>query len=191
MFFSALILRLAARRFPGRAAFLFFALAVFPAMPQAAEQIDLGPTEFKAALLSKLPAYVQWPAASFESPADPLVIGVLGDAPFQPLLEQLLADKKFHGRDVVVKHFPDFRGLQKCQILFVPAALAPQWQQARPGIDPFGLLVVGEGEEMFRHGGVFALSIQERKMAIHVRNANQAGLKIDSRLLRISKVIRN
>ena len=47
---------------------------------------------------------------------------------------------------------------------------------------------LGSGQ-FVKNGGVFNLLVEERKLEIHRGNATKAGLKISSKLLKISKVI--
>lgn len=155
------------------------------------EKVDLNPTEFKAAILSKVAPYVQWPEKAFAESAGQIVIGILGKDPFDGLLNELLKETKVNGRPVVVKTFEDVRQVGPCHILFIPASFGAQWQELSKTMDTFGILTVGESEDFIKMGGVFNLSVQDRKLEIHLKNAKKAGLGIDSKLLKIAKTIKS
>jgi hypothetical protein len=170
---------------------LLLALLHLPASSQETDRLQLNATEFKAAILSKVPSYVQWPSSAFLRSDSSLVIGIVGSEPFHDLLEKLLDGKQFNGRNVIIRRLDSFDQADKCHILYVPSRHETAWREARTRMETSGLLAIGETEEFLKAGGVFVISERDRKLAIHVRNAAQAGLKIDSKLLRISNVIRN
>src|SRR5687767_6577948 len=63
------------------------------------------PSEYavKAAYLAKFPSYVEWPPAAFDAPDSPVVICVVGDDPFGPLLDDVLAAQQVQGRPMVAR----------------------------------------------------------------------------------------
>jgi hypothetical protein len=165
----------------------------FGLLAQPAKEKLLGDNEFKAAFLSKIPPYIQWPASAFSESENDLVVGILGPDPIAGLVEQLLRGKQIDGRRCLVKVFNDPESIPRnCHILFVPASQKQTWQQwSKANPQPQGLLSVGETEDFItKMGGVFNLSVSERKLEISLHNARKAGLEIDSRLLKMAKVIR-
>jgi hypothetical protein len=109
------------------------------------------------------------------------------------MLEQLLRGKQIDGRNLVLKVFESPETITKsCHILFVPVSQMEKWQEwSRANALPIGLLSVGESEDFIsKMGGVFNLSIAERKLEISLKNAKKAGLEIDSKLLKNAKIIK-
>ena len=150
----------------------------------AQEKIDLNPTEFKLAFLAKIPAYVTWPGAEGQ-----LVVGILGKDPFNGLLDRLLQQKKVDNREVVVKVFSDPALVTKCHILFIPADQLDMWEELSQNLDKRGVLTIGERREFLSKGGVFNLSVEDRKLEINLKNAKKAGLEINSKLMKIAKIV--
>lgn len=149
---------------------------------------ELNPVEFKAALLSKIPAYIWWPKKTWSHSDDKLVIGILGQDEVAPLLEKLVQGNKVLGHEVVVKTFADSKSIDGCQILFVPAKSLAAWESASKNKSHPGMLTVGESEEFTKLGGAFNLRVNDRKLVINRTNAAKAGLEINSKLLKISIV---
>ena len=150
----------------------------------------LHPVEFKAAIVAKVLPYVQWPKDAWTDATAPFVIGIFGNDPVEAILTTLLKDQKLNGRDVVVQIIDaGTNALPRCQILFVPAAREAQWQALNKDASPPGLLTVGESEA-FAKTGVFNLLVEQQKLEISVKNARKAGLEINSKLLKIAKVVR-
>ena len=163
-------------------------LGVMPALGQARE--ELSPAERKAAVIAKVPAYVTWPR-QLDGAGTPLVIGVVGEDPFDGLLEKLVEGSRIDGRTVSVKYFPASAGIGKCDLLFVPAAQQARWLESRranPAAE--GILTIGETDDFLKMGGMIRI-VQARKykLEIHLNNARSAGLTISSKLIDISTVV--
>ncbi|MGZ3158782.1 MAG: YfiR family protein, partial [Burkholderiaceae bacterium] len=54
----------------------------------------------KAAFLFKFGAYVEWPPGTFDTPKTPLVIGIVGDDPFDGTLDSIVTGHAIEGRPV-------------------------------------------------------------------------------------------
>ena len=65
------------------------------------------PTEYqiKAAFLFNFAKFVEWPPAAFAKKTDPIVIGVLGENPFQDDLVRTIKEKTVDARPLEVKEF--------------------------------------------------------------------------------------
>jgi hypothetical protein len=157
----------------------------------AGADAQLNPTEFKAAIVAKVLPYVQWPKEALpESPA-PFLVGIFGGDPVEPILATLLKDQKLNGRDILVQSIDAAtNALPRCQILFVPATHEARWQALSRDAVGAGILTVGESETFTKSGGVFNVLVEQQKLEISVKNAKRAGLDINSKLLKISKVVR-
>jgi hypothetical protein len=156
---------------------------------QAPERLDLNPIQFTAAILAKIPPYIEWPANAFSGPEEPLIIGLLdSDETLLTLLTHLLEGQRIHGRNVMIKAFPSVEAIERCHLLYVSEQLRRDWHPE--GAPLPGLLTVGESPEFIRDGGIFNLSTADRKLEVHLNHARQAGIKINSKLLRISRIIK-
>lgn len=166
-------------------------LACWPVMaPLGAEKARAAvtETEFKIAVLSKILPYVTWPNTAFGNSNEPLVFGVVGPDPFDGMLEQLLQTQKVAGREIRVRYFPSADAVERCQVLYVPQAQLEQWQAAVQRLSFHGLLTIGESEQFTASGGVFYLSSKEKKLTVNLKNAKNARLEINSKLLKIAQV---
>jgi hypothetical protein len=156
---------------------------------EGADPGPIGPDEFRAAFLSKIPPLISWPETGLGDGDRELVIAILGEAAFQPLLEALVQAMRVEDRPVVVRTVAQIEDLPRCQVLFVPAARSEELVRL-PAARREGLLTVGETERFTALGGVARLEPTLRQMSIHIRNARAARLEISARLLRIAKVER-
>ena len=177
------------RRWLTLLAALWFSPLAFPQANAPSTPQVLGPNEFRAAFLSKIPRFVTWPESAFGPGDTELVIALIEGESFAGLLEALLKDVRVADRPVVVRIIASLEDLPHCQILFVPAARS-DLLSTLPANRRNGLLTVGEDPRFTRLGGVCNLSLADRKLTVNVRNARAAGLELQSRLLRIAEVER-
>jgi hypothetical protein len=153
---------------------------------------DLRPAEFQAAFLAKSLAYVTWPEERLPRPDEPIVIGLLDHDPFDGLLHKLLENQKVNGRRVVVKVIPTNAPVEACHVLFVPGDKLAAWAASSAMASPRGLLTVGADDtgQFLKSGGTFNLLVAEQRLEISLKNAKKAGLEINSKLIKISKVVK-
>jgi hypothetical protein len=145
--------------------------------------------QVKAAFLLNFTKFIEWPAAAFETPDSPIAICVLGDDPFGSALDQIVAGEVVNGRRVAAQRFNHIPAPKACKVIFVGtsekdiARLLPEL-----GI---GVLTVGEGTSFTRAGGMIAFVIENRRVRFEINRtaAENAGLKLSSKLLTVAKLV--
>src|SRR5437016_20528 len=82
------------------------------------------PNEYsiKSVFLYNFCRFIDWPESAFPAPNEPLIIGVIGEDPFGPLLDEAVRGESFHGRSIRVEHYRNVRDIGRCQLLFVSAS---------------------------------------------------------------------
>ena len=150
------------------------------------------PTEYevKAAFLFNFAKFVTWPPTSFNTPDDPLVIGILGTDPFGAELARLAADVKVQGRPLVVKHGTTAAQLAGCHVLFIGASEQERLVQVLASLRQNGspALTVGDAEDFLSAGGMIRCVMEQNKVRFEIRPAAaaNAGLTISSKLLSLA-----
>src|SRR5262245_53334289 len=61
--------------------------------------------QVKAVFLFNFAQFVEWPSPAFPEERTPLVIGVLGDDPFGPYLDEVVRGEKINARPLVIQRF--------------------------------------------------------------------------------------
>jgi hypothetical protein len=149
------------------------------------------PLEYKvkAAFLLNFTKFVDWPADAFETPESPVAICFLGGSTLESALAQIVAGEVVNGRKVLVQRLKGAPGPKSCQVFFASAP-AKEVIRLLPGLGP-GVLSVGEGESFIRDGGMIAFVIDNRRVRfdIHQARAENAGLKLSSRLLNVARTV--
>jgi hypothetical protein len=170
---------------PALAAALVALLACLASRTPALAQPAAAEYELKAAFLYNFAKFVEWPEGG--AAAEPLCIGVVGEDPFGPTLDRLLAGKTIHDRPITIRRFASVEAVTSCQLLFVSAATAPTIPRetyCRPGV-----LAVGESDDFLAAGGVIAFTMEGNKLrfSVNVAAGERAQLKLSSQLLKLAR----
>lgn len=147
--------------------------------------------ELKAAMLYHFARFVDWPAQAFAGGGDPIVIGLLGQDVFGPLLDELVRNEVVKGRPVVVQRFRRLEEVGVCHILFISRSEAPNLTRILSALRQRPILTVGETDGFARQGGVVRFITANSKITLRVNleAARTAHLQISSKLLRAADVI--
>lgn len=132
--------------------------------------------------------FVEWPASAFAERSSPLFICVLGDDPFGSLLEDIVHNETVDSRPVAVERYRLAGNVDHCHILFVGRSAAPLQQQILDRVRGKNILTVSDNEDFTRRGGVIGFVTINGKVKLQVNrsSAEQADLRISSRLLRLA-----
>ncbi len=137
----------------------------------------------KAAFLYKFLGYAEFPAASFDSPAAPLVIGVVGADDIAAELTRIVAGRNVNGRPITVRALREQDLAQPAHLLFVAGvdeARSARLLRATPA-----LLTVTECDDGLVAGGVINFTIVDERVRFDVSldAAEKKNVKLSSRLL--------
>lgn len=167
----------------------WFVVSILFTVPAHADGVS--EYDVKAAFLFKFAQYVEWPATAFPQVDAPFCIGVLGDDPFGGALDAAVAGGTINNRKLVIKRSNRVEDLKTCQILFISKS---EQAQVGPILDSLGnasILTVGEVDGFADRGGIinFFLAGNKVRFEINPEAARRKGLKINSQLLRVAKVV--
>jgi len=142
--------------------------------------------QVEAVFLLYFSQFVDWPAGAFADERSPIVIGVLGDDPFDGVLDQAVAGERVNGRPVVVRRMKSIADAKDCHILYISSSEAPQLPQILSTLKGRNVLTVSDLDHFVQSGGMirFMLVDQHVRLRINARAAQAAGLKLSSKLLR-------
>jgi hypothetical protein len=153
------------------------------------------PTEHQveAVFVFNFAHFVEWPSDTFTSPAQPLVIGVLGSDAFAAQLEETVRGEQAAGHPLEVRRFRSAEEVGACQILFIDRSQAAQLERLIQAAGSRGTLTVSDLEGAARRGVMiqFATDAKRIRLLINVDAARAAGLTISSKLLRPAEIVQS
>jgi hypothetical protein len=151
------------------------------AQPVAA---DANEQQVKAAFLYKFLNYVEWPASAFDSNDAPYVIGVMDNNEIADTLSNIATGRRINNRLVIVKKLHAGDPLNHVHMVFIDdddKARLPQLLKKLP----MQVLSVTESDGALAQGSMINFRLSENKVRFEIAldAAEQAGLKLSSRLL--------
>lgn len=145
--------------------------------------------DLKAVFLFNFVTFVEWPK-EVPPAGTPFVIGILGEDPFGPALDEVLAGEKFRGMPLLARRCRNLVEARQCQILFISSSEAAHLTAILKELRGRPVLTVGEMPQFVETGGMVAFSTGARvQLLVNPAAAQQAGLAISSKLLRVAKVV--
>ena len=147
-----------------------------------------GEYEVKAAFLVNFAGFVRWPAAAFAAAASPFVVCVAGDDPFGAAFEPF-KQVNVAGRTLLVQHIDSTAALPgNCHILFVAGSETPRLPGILGALGKAAVLTVSDLADFAVAGGMIQFYLRSGKIRFEINQqaAEEAGLKIDARLLQLS-----
>jgi len=147
----------------------------------------------KAGFIYNFANLVQWPTNAFAQLDSPIVIGILGEDPFGPVLDRVLAGKRVNGRVFLVKRLKSVVDLKECHILFVSSSEIAHLADAIHLVKGMPILTIGEIPGFAKRGGIINLVLEDNKVhfEVNVEAAKEADLTISSRLLALARIVQD
>jgi hypothetical protein len=184
-----------ARRRPGRgwarslAAVLLAVLA--GAVAVASEPPVSREYQVKAAFLLNFLQFVEWPATAFETPEEPVRIGILGDDPFGRAMERTVLGETVRGHPLVVRRSTDPAGLNDCHLVFVARSERERLDRVLTELSRFPILTVGDTEGFARRGGVINFLLEDKKVRFEINPlaAKRQNLQPSAQLLNLGRIV--
>lgn len=146
--------------------------------------------QVKAAFIYNFAKFVEWPPRAFVSGSDPIRFCVFGDSSFDSDLQQLLGGKMVGTRPVQVQRVT-LSQLKGCHLLFVAAAEGSRTEQVLEATHGLNILTVGDFPGFVDQGGVISLIVDQNRIRfeVNLKAAQDAGLKLSSKLLGLAKAV--
>ena len=156
-----------------------------------AEEAPPSEPQVKAAFLFNFAKYVDWPRGAFATPDSPIVLGVVGRDEMGDALAKTISGKTVDGRRFELKRFTAGDNCAGCHILFLSASEKKRLPEILARLRGASVLTVGESESFLQAGGVinFARRNQRVRLEVNAAAADQAGLKISSKLLNVADLV--
>ncbi|HDH06417.1 MAG TPA: YfiR family protein [Nitrospirae bacterium] len=145
----------------------------------------------KAGFLYNFAKFVEWPEDAFPDTSVPLTLCILGEDPFGDSLKSI-EGKTFMGRELAIRRYSRVRDTDKCHILFISPSEKKHLPEILDRIKDKQVLSVADMEGFAEQGGIINfVRIEDRiRLEINIDAARRAGLKISSKLLNLSIIIR-
>lgn len=145
----------------------------------------------KAAFLFNFAGFAEWPANAFAAADTPMVIGVLGDNPFDGFLDEAVHGEKVNGHPLAVKFYHSIAEAQSCQILFISASEEEHLEADLADLKGKNILTVSDLADFARRGGIIQMATENNKirLKVNLNSAKASGVVLSSKLLRPAEIV--
>lgn len=146
--------------------------------------------ELRAAFLVRFTQFVEWPGVPAEA-SKAFTICVLGAHPIEATLARLPELATAQGRSIQVRRVERPGAADGCEVLYIPPPqthLLPQVQRELQGKP---VLVVADAPGLADQGATISFVDKAGRLRFEINpgNAQAAGLKISSRLLKLATIV--
>ena len=161
------------------------------ALPVLLEAAPTREYQVKAVFLFNFAQFVDWPSDSFPNPDSPIVIGVLGEDPFDGLLDDAVRGETAHGRPLKIQRFQNASEVGVCHVLFIGPKDQIHLAEVLRDLQGRNILTVGESDNFAKSGGIIRFVTDKGKirLRVNVDAARDANLKLSSKLLRPAEIV--
>ena len=162
-----------------------------PVTPARADPGAISEYAVKAAFVNNFVQFVEWPPSAFQDASAALIIGVLGNDPFGPLLEQTVKDETVKGRGIIIRRISKIDDAVSCHVLYISRSEKERLPLILKRLASLPIMTVGDMESFADLGGVvnFYLEKNRIRFEINQESARQNGLKISSKLLCLGRIV--
>jgi hypothetical protein len=156
-----------------------------------AQSPTAGEYQVKAAFLFNFAKFVEWPSSSLPDLSAPLRICILGRDPFGDELRNITKEKTVSGRKLQIDQLVDLQHARTCQIVFIASSEKAQLKGILEALQGANVLTVAYTKGFAEQDGMinFVLENDRVQFEVNRKAAEQAGLKISSKLLSVAKLV--
>jgi hypothetical protein len=135
--------------------------------------------------------FVDWPANAFDDPHSPFYVCVLGEDPFGSELDEVMAGERLDGRPIVVERHNDVAETTHCHLVFNAQNAQARRQRSLAALESKPILTVSDADDFAAEGGIIELNVENNRirLLVNLQAANQAQLRVSSKLLRKSQIV--
>ena len=157
---------------------------------------DSGPVageyQVKAAFIYNFTKFTAWPTNAFSSTTAPLVIGIVGEDPFGQTMDDVVRGETVGERPLVVKRLRPEDDLRGCHVLFISRSEKERLPAVLSQLKGSPVLSVSEINGFAEQGGMVNLLLVSKtvKLEINQAAAEQAGLQLSAKLLKLARLVK-
>jgi hypothetical protein len=145
----------------------------------------------KAVYMERITRFLKWPGKSEPWADGFFIIGVLGKTPFGEKLEVILSDREIMNRQIKVRHFSDLAEVPQCHLLYISPTEDAKLHDILKITREKPILTVGDTPGLAEKGVLVNLFLEKDKLRFEIneRGFHEAGISIDSLLLKVAKIV--
>jgi uncharacterized protein DUF4154 len=176
---------------PGALLLAALALALPAGTRAAVSEPEAKEYQIKAVFLFNFAEFVEWPPEVFPDAQSPLIIGVLGEDPFGPYLDEAVRGERVNNRPMEIRRYSRIEDVTACHILYISQSESGRMDRILGSLKGRSILTVSDADDFSQLGGMIRFVVEKSKvrLKINLQAARQAHLTISSKLLRPAEIV--
>jgi len=168
-----------------------FIIAALFATELHAESISFKEHKIKAAFIYNFAKFIEWPAESFAKDQNTLTLCIIGKDLFGDATKTV-EGKTIKEKKLLVKRIKGIEDIGECHILFISESEGKNLSPILEKIKYKHILSIADMEGFAHRGGIINFITTDNKVQfeINIDAAQQSGLKVSSKLLKLAKIIK-
>ncbi len=163
--------------------------ASFGASDSSAQNSKPQEYEVKATYLYNFARFVEWPAVAVEAKGNSFDVCVLGQDPFGPTLDAVVAGETIAGKAVAARRVSKPQEAAACRLLYISSSEENRLREVLAALDKSA---VSDIPRFSQRGGMIQFVQENNKIRFEVNlaSATAAGLSLSSELLKVAIIVR-
>ncbi|WP_456406912.1 YfiR family protein [Thiolapillus sp.] len=172
---------------------LFLGIGISITVSQPAQADPPSMVEVRALYLYNFAIFVRWPDNAFKASDSPLRYCILGNRKLRRTLARVLKGEAVKGHPLELQATDALADWTQCHLLYLDASLAERIQGILTTLGSQPVLTVSNSRDFPANGGMIGLVRKGRRIhpVINTGVTTNVGIRISSKLLRLSTVIAN
>ena len=158
-----------------------------------ARQSTASEYEVKATYLYNFARFTEWPAKDAGEKNDTFAVCVLGQDPFGPILDTILAGEAIDGKHMVHRRISAVQDAGNCRIVFISSSEESRLNETLAVLGKMSALTVSDISDFSARGGMIQFVVEQNKVRfeVNLQTTGRAGLVLSSELLKVAISVRN
>lgn len=144
--------------------------------------------QVKAVFIFNFTQFIDWLPSSFAMEQSPLIIGVLGENPFDSYLEETVKGETANGHPLVVQYYKNMDNIDTCHILFINPHETNSVDSILSSLKGRNILTITNNYDNSEQEEVIRFFIRNHKTGFQINPnaAKNASLNMSSKLLNVA-----
>jgi len=148
--------------------------------------------QVKARYVATLAEYAIWPPKALpKSNEQPIIMGILGSAPFEPFVKDLEERGRIHGHRVDLTFLRHPSEARRCHIVFISASETYRLQEILSTLKGWPVLTIGDSRGFAQRGVMINLFLNQNRVLFEINQEalRNASIEMSSHVLKMARLV--
>jgi hypothetical protein len=148
-------------------------------------------SQLQAIFLFRFSLFVTWPDKAFADADTTFSLCILGQNPFEDVLDLAVKDEKYNGRAIKVSYLTRLEEIQGCHILFISPSESYRIEAIIRQTAQLPILTVSTISDFIRVGGMIEFYLRDNRVRFMIdpQTIRETQLTVSANLLRVGDVV--